>query len=150
MSVVVSQNIKASKDKIWEMITDIENAQKNISAILKINILNKPENGVVGLRWEETREMFGKKATETMWIEKAEEGKWYETTAHNCGCIYSTRIEISEVSGAVNLTMTFNSTPQTLVAKITTLIGLLFKGMIRKALEKDLRELKKKLESDGQ
>jgi hypothetical protein len=39
-----------------------------ISSILKITILNKPANDLVGLKWEETREMFGKEAMETIWI----------------------------------------------------------------------------------
>ena len=37
---------------------------KNITNIININILNKPVDGIVGLKWEETRKMFGKEATE--------------------------------------------------------------------------------------
>lgn len=39
-----------------------------VSGIISLNILHQPEDGLVGLKWEETRKMFGKEASETMWI----------------------------------------------------------------------------------
>ena len=150
MSISASTVIHTSQDNIWKIVTDIENAEKNISAISKINILEKPESGLVGLKWEETRIMFGKEATETMWITEAKDNEWYETMAHNCGCIYKSRVQLESLSEGVKLTMTFQSTPQTFMAKLMSPLGILFSGMIRKAFEQDLRELKEKLEKmDG-
>jgi hypothetical protein len=44
-------------------MTDIENASKIISGIDKIEVVEKPTHGLVGLRWRETRMLFGKPAT---------------------------------------------------------------------------------------
>ena len=58
--------VKASKQEVWKSITDFETAADRISGIDEIEILNKPAEGLVGLKWKETRTMFGKTATETM------------------------------------------------------------------------------------
>ena len=58
--------IDGTKEQIWEVITDIEGSVETISAIEKIDILDKPVSGFLGLKWEETRTMFGKEATEVM------------------------------------------------------------------------------------
>ena len=81
MNVTVNIEINKPKESIWRVITDIEHAQSMISGIQRINILNKPSSGLVGLKWEETRAMFGKEATETMWITESEENSYYQTRA---------------------------------------------------------------------
>ena len=43
--------INGSKAAIWAAITNIENASETISGIENIEVLEKPENGLVGLRW---------------------------------------------------------------------------------------------------
>jgi hypothetical protein len=54
--------INGSRAAVWAAITDIENASEIISGIENIEILEKPANGLVGLRWRETRKLFGKSA----------------------------------------------------------------------------------------
>ena len=61
MKVTELVEISSRKESVWKAITDIENAEGLISGILKINILHRLADGLVGLKWEETREMFGKK-----------------------------------------------------------------------------------------
>jgi hypothetical protein len=61
--VDVQITINASKASVWATITDIENAAKTVSGIDDIEIVEKPANGLVGLRWRETRMLFGKPAT---------------------------------------------------------------------------------------
>lgn len=46
--------INGSKAAIWTATTDIEHASATISGIENIEVLEKPENGLVGLRWRET------------------------------------------------------------------------------------------------
>jgi hypothetical protein len=57
-------------------------------------------------------------------------------------------VQLEETAGGVKLSMSFSSTPKTFMAKLMSPIGFLFKGMIRKALKKDLEELKEKLEEN--
>src|SRR5438046_817417 len=63
MIVEAQVTINGSKAAIWAAITNIENASETISGIEKIEVVEKPANGLVGLRWRETRMLFGKPAT---------------------------------------------------------------------------------------
>jgi len=63
MLVEAQVTIHAPKPAVWAAITDIEHAAETISGIEKIEIVEKPANGLVGLRWRETRMLFGKPAT---------------------------------------------------------------------------------------
>jgi len=63
MIVEAQVTINGSKAAIWVAITNIENAAETISGIENIKVLEKPANGLVGLKWRETRTPFGKPAT---------------------------------------------------------------------------------------
>ncbi len=146
MPISASNIIKASKENVWNAITDIEGATQRISCIKKIEILNKPTEGLIGLKWKETRLMFGKESTETMWITEATEFKNYNTQAENCGCIYKSYVKMEEVEGGIELSMSFESIPKTITAKIMSPLMFLMGGMIKKAFLKDINEIKKSLE----
>jgi len=53
MIVEAQVTINGSKAAIWAAITNIENASETISGIENIEVLEKPANGLVGLRWRE-------------------------------------------------------------------------------------------------
>ena len=80
MIVEVQVTIHGSKAAIWTAVSDIENAAKIISGIEKIEVLEKPQSGLVGLRWRETRILFGKPATAEKWITEAAEGDFVKTS----------------------------------------------------------------------
>ena len=67
MLVEAHVTINGSKAAIWAAITDIENHSEMISGIENIEVLEKPAHGLVGLRWRETRMLFGKPATALAW-----------------------------------------------------------------------------------
>lgn len=143
MKLKVSVPINASKEKIWQAISDIENAQERIPAIKEIKIHHQPEDGLVGLKWTETRVLFGKSATETMWITEAIENQYYKTRAESHGSIYQTTMSISEEEDGNHLNMEFSAQPQSLLAKILSFImGPLMKNATKKALLQDLKDIK--------
>ena len=78
--------ISAPKQAVWKVITALENGAETISGIEQIEILEQPENGLVGLKWRETRTLFGKTATEIMWITDAVDNDFYTTRAESHGC----------------------------------------------------------------
>ena len=63
-----------------------------ISGIEKIEVLEKPSHGLVGLKWEETRIMFGKTAIEIMWITEAEDNSHYQTRAEHRNVVYISKL----------------------------------------------------------
>ena len=147
MIVGVQVTINGSKAAIWAAITNIENASKIISGILNIEVLEKPANGLVGLKWRETRMLFGKPATVEKWITDAAENDFYKTRAEDGGFVFLTTKSISESSGGMTLTESHESKPQGFVATLMSIpMALFFKGVIRKALLQDLNDIKSAVE----
>ncbi|WP_395398974.1 hypothetical protein ACHMW6_19120 [Pseudoduganella sp. UC29_106] len=101
MIVDAQLNINGSRPAVWAAISDIENAAKIISGILSVEIVNKPADGLVGLRWRETRMMFGQPATVEKWITEAVENESYKTRAESDGYIFLTTNRISDTAGGV-------------------------------------------------
>lgn len=148
MFVEVQVTINGSRAAIWAAITDIENATKIMPGILKIEVLEKPASGLVGLKWRETRMLFGKPATADKWITDAVENEFYKTRAEDKGFVFLSTMRISESSGGMTLTSTHDSKPQGIAARIMSLPMFLFKGVAKKALLQDLNDIKAAVEKE--
>src|SRR4051812_3487457 len=146
MIVEAQVTINGSKAAIWAAITNIENASETISGIENIEVLEKPANGLVGLKWRETRMLFGKPATVEKWITDAAENEFYKTRAEDGGFVFLTTKRISENSGGATLTESHESKPQSIRAKLSVPMLFLFRGVIKKALLKDLYDIKAAVE----
>ena len=147
MLVEAQVAINGSRAAIWAAITDIENASETISGIKNIEVLEKPASGLVGLKWRETRMLFGKAATADKWITDAAESEFYKTRAESDGFVFVSTIRISESRDGMTLTSSHDSKPQGLVAKMMSIpMGLLFKGVAKKALRQDLIDIKAAVE----
>jgi len=148
MNVTGKVNINSNKEKIWSTITDIKNAKDNISGINSVEIIHDPENTLVGLKWKESRTMFGKDAYETMWITEAVENEFYQTRAESHGAIYISKFNIIEKDDYCELTMSFQGSPQKLLGK---LMGFIFGGLMSrstlKMIQVDLEDIKMAVES---
>jgi len=60
---------------------------------------------------------------------------------------YRSSLSISESSGGITLTSSHDSKPQGIVAKLLSIpMGLLFKGVAKKALLQDLNDIKAAVE----
>jgi hypothetical protein len=149
MLVEAQVTINGSKAAIWAVITNIENASEIMSGIEDIEVLEKPANGLVGLKWRETRMLFGKPATAEKWITDAAENEFYKTRAESDGFVFLSTIRISESSGGITLTSSHDSQPQSIVARLMSIpMGLLFKGVAKKAILQDLNDIKSAVEQE--
>jgi hypothetical protein len=146
MIVEAQVTINGSRAAIWAAITNIENAAQTISGIKNIEVLDKPANGLVGLRWRETRMLFGKPATVEKWITDAAENEFYKTRAEEKGFVFLSTMRISEISGGISLTSCHETKPQGIVARLKSIPMFLFKGVIKKALLQDLNDIKSAVE----
>lgn len=147
MLVEVHVTINGPRPAIWAAITDIENAPKTITGIQAIEILEKPANGLVGLKWRETRVLFGKSASVEKWITEAVENEFYKTRAESDGYVFVATTRISGSGDGVTLTSAHDSIPQSLGAKLSMPMLFLFKGVTKKALTQDLNDIKSAVES---
>ena len=147
MQCSTSIEISRPRADVWKAISDIQNAAGMISGILSLEVLENPDTGLVGFKWKETRKMFGKEATEIMWITDAAENEYYCTRAESHGSVYKTRLSLNDDGGQTRLTMAFTGEPQTMGAKVMSFfMGGLMKGSMEKELLRDLTEIKKFVE----
>ena len=149
MIVEAQVTINGSKAAVWAAITDIENASEIISGIEKIEVLEKPANALVGLKWAETRILFGKSATVEKWITDSAENEFNKTRAEDGGFVFSTTKSISAGTGGITLTESHESLPQGIAAKLMSIpMRLFFKGVIKKAALLDLNDIKAAVEQE--
>jgi len=140
-------SIQGSRAAVWAAIADIENAADIVNGIESIEVLERPASGLVGLKWRETRMLFGKPASAVKWVTEAVENEFYTTRAEEQGFVYTATLSLAEGPGGVTLTSAHDSLPQTFGARLMTLpMGLFFKGAIRKALLQDLDDIKAAVE----
>src|SRR5215510_14167059 len=148
MIVEAQVPIHGSRAAIWGAITDIENAAKTISGIENIEVVEKPANGLIGLRWRETRMLFDKPETVEKWITDAAENEFYTTRAESDGFVFLTTMRISESSDGITLTSSHVTEPQGFAARMQALPMFLFKGMVKKAILQDLNDIKSVVERE--
>lgn len=147
MKISTSIEIVAPKEVVWAAITNIEEAANMITGIIALEVLNSPQEGFVGLKWKETRKMFGKEAVETMWITDAVENEYYCTRAESHGCLYISRLSLTETGNSTTLTMTFSGEAETFLGKIlSSCMSYFIKNSMKKELDKDLNDIKAHVE----
>ena len=143
MKISIDVPVHAPRHEVWIAVTDIENAANRVSGIEEVRVLERPESGLVGLKWKETRTLFGKTATETMWITDAVDNEYYLTEARSHGTVYTGKIYLEDRGDVTQLGMHFVASPETMTAKILSAVtGVLFRGATRKALLQDLQDVK--------
>ena len=139
--------IERPREAVWAAIIDIDNSVNMIAGIIAVEVMHRPESGLVGLKWKETRLMFGREASEVMWITESAPNEYYCTRAESHGSVYTTRLSLASVGGSTVLKMSFAGEARTLLAKIlAACTGLFMKKSMEKALRKDLEDIKDFLE----
>ncbi len=149
MVVEAQVTINGSKAAVWAAITNIENAADIISGIKDIEVLDKPANGLVGLRWRETRMYFGKPASVEKWITDVVGNESYKTRAETDGFVFVTTMAISAGDGGITLISSHDSQPQSIGARIRSAPMFLFKGVVRRAILQDLNDIKTAVEQES-
>jgi hypothetical protein len=146
MIVETQVTINGSKAAVWDAITDIEHADQRLSGIEKIEVVERPTAGIVGLTWRETRMYFGKPATVEIRITDSVENEFYKTRAESDGFLFLSTLSISANGGGVTLSTSLDYLPQSFAAKLKSAPMFLFKGMIKEALLQDLNDIKTAVE----
>lgn len=142
--------VNAPLGDVWKVITDIKNSAEFISGIQKIDVLEDPGNGLVGFKWEETRTMFGRTATEIMWITDLERNKYYRTRAERPNVVYISTLLVEEGPDGTNLAMEFEAEISSIWTKImSSVMGVFFNKATRDALKQDLIDIKDYVENSS-
>jgi len=143
VKISVDIEIDSPKSRVWAAITDIDNSVAMISGIVDLKVLDRPEGSIVGLKWMETRKIFGKESSETMWITDSKDEEYYFTRAENHGAIYITKMEVADSNGKTTLSMSFSGTSEsTFIKLMSSIMGIFVKKSMVKLLQQDLEDIK--------
>jgi carbon monoxide dehydrogenase subunit G len=139
----VSRDVAAPANVVWAIMTDLENATDTISAIQSVEILSEPQAFDVGTKWRETRTMFGKQATEEMWVTNVDPGTSYVVAAESNGARYATIMKVVATGEHTStISMNFGAEPTGTMARVMgATVGKLFENATRKALAQDLGDI---------
>lgn len=143
MEVIVHRDIGASRKRIWDTITDIEHFPDILSGVERVERLDDGNRFDVGTRWEETRAMFGKEATEQMEVSSLEPGTAYSTTAEHGATTYTSTLRLDVLDAEqCRLTMTFGAEATGAVGRLlAATVGRAFQSATRKMLQRDLDDI---------
>jgi len=146
MEVSVSVNVNAPREKTFQIFNEYEHIEERIGGLKAVTINTDMPPGP-GFSWTETRELYGREASETMTIEDWDAPKSLTVVAESHGTKYKSFFDYEETETGTRVTMRFTGTPQTFMAKI---MGFFMGSMMRKSivglLEKDLQDLKQYIE----
>ncbi|MFI9753877.1 SRPBCC family protein [Streptomyces collinus] len=141
-SVVVERRIAAGQSAVWEALTDLGGMERVLSGVTRVEVITEGGFGV-GTRWRETRRMFGKEATEEMWVTACEAPERYVVEADSQGTHYVSEWQLrADGPSATTVRMTFGAEPgggaRGLLARLLGGVGA---RVVRKAIEKDLDDI---------
>ena len=142
MKIDTNITIQAPIETVFTVFTDLSRIEERVAGIQKIEILEGSAQMKVGTKWKETRKMFGKEATETMWVTELASQKSYAVEAESCGTKYRSEYTFTDTEGGTYIEMTFAGTPQTFAAKILSILFCFMAGATKKMLRKDMEDLK--------
>ena len=147
-SVEVQTTIAAPPERVFAAATDLASLPETMSGIDSVEVLSDGPFGE-GTRWRETRTLYGRQATEEMWVTGFDPPRSYMVEAASHGARYRTEITFVPEGDGTRVTFTFAARPVSLVARLFSVFGGLMLKSVRTALEADLEDLKRVAESAG-
>ena len=142
---IVTRRIEAPVDRVFETVSDIGNFSKAISGIVNVEFMSEQRLGV-GTRFKETRLMNGREAMVELEVTEFARNDHVRLVSDTHGTVWDTVFRVSDVGGATELVMTMDANAYKLLPK---LMNPLIKGMIKKAVEKDMDSVKTFCEAPG-
>jgi uncharacterized membrane protein len=150
METEVSRVVAASAREVWGVVTDIEGSPAVLTAVERVERLDDHPGFGVGTRWQETRTMYGRQATEEMEVTAVEAPSTYTVVAVNGATTYTSTIAVrSLATDRCELRMTFSGRSTGLVGRLlAATVGRLFAGATRRSLQRDLDDIAGHVEGD--
>lgn len=145
METTVAKQTTAAPAAVWRVITDIEGSQDVLSGVTEIERLDDGDEFGVGLRWRETRVLFGKEATEEMEVTAVDEGRSYTVEAHSGGVHYRSVMSVEPDGDGARIRMSFAGEEEGKVGLVGRIVartaGKAIEKATRKALQQDLDDI---------
>lgn len=109
--VTLNRRISAPPAAVWEVLTDLDQAQRRLSQVTALQVITDGPYAV-GTRWRETRRMMGASDTQELVVVENDPLRRTVTEAVDASTTYRTtmRLESLDESAATLLTVTFQAT----------------------------------------
>jgi len=148
MEFASQYRIEAPAQKVFGALTNLEGAREWMPNFISIERLDDGEVGV-GTQWRETRKMFGRESTEVFEITHCEAPKRVDVFVDGCKGSskkgeYHFRYDLTPQGAATDLRMHGRIEVEGWFAN---LMGKLFAGSFKKMCDKDMKALKRYIES---
>ncbi|WP_062135363.1 SRPBCC family protein [Demequina aestuarii] len=150
-TVLAQREINAQPREVWNVITDIDGAADVLSGVIAIDRL-EGQGYEVGVRWRETRRMFGKEASEEMWVAAVDAPRSTTIEAESSGTRYSTVFTCEPRGLGTLLSVAFTGetvNPSFGQRMAWALFGAMGRKASEKALTQDLEDIGRAAEGLG-
>ena len=156
MSFTTSVTIDAPVDRVFAVVSDVERLPDIVSAITSMEVISDGPAAPLrpGVRFRETRVLFGRQASETMDVLDVQrpggpDGRAsYTTGAESHGARYRTVMTVTPAGDdRSELGIEFSGTAVSLVAKLMSPLNGFFAKKCREATERDFAEIKRAIEA---
>ena len=144
--VSLSRRIECPRHEVFQLFLELDQLADRITEIKGIEKLTEGPVGV-GTRFRETREMFGKQATEEMVFTDFQADESYTVECDSHGTHYRSVFQFEPVGDKTDVNVSFEVKPMSLKAKLLSPLGWLMIGATKKFLGRDVEALKRVAES---
>ena len=147
-SVEVQTTVTAPPERVFRIATDLENIAETMSGIDSAEVLTDGPFRE-GTRWRETRTLYGRQATEEMWVTGFDPPGSYVVEAESHGAHYRTEMTFAPADDGTRVTMVFSARPVSFFARLFSFLSAAMLKSVKKAIEQDMEDLKQAAESSA-
>ncbi|MEM1060927.1 MAG: SRPBCC family protein [Planctomycetota bacterium] len=143
ISLTHTAEIAADRDAVFAAVTDLDRVADFVPAVEKIERLTDGPVGV-GTRFRETRQVFGRSATEEFTVVACEPPRTYAVAALSCGARYETTFTFADAgpdTAATTLTVRTVIRPETWGARLASPLAWLTGGAMKRAIAADVEAI---------
>jgi carbon monoxide dehydrogenase subunit G len=133
-TTIIRRMINAPVDKVFNTVSDIRQFSKAIPHIKKVEFLSDSKIGK-GTRFRETRLMKGRESITELEVTEFVENERVQMVADSHGTVWDTVFLVKSIGNQIELTLNMEARSYKIFAKLMT---SLMKGVIQKAVEKDM------------
>lgn len=135
----VSRVIHAPLEKVFDTVAHIDNFSKVVPEIVRVEFVSENRSGV-GARFRETRRMGKREMTVELEVKEYVENDRIRIVSDTAGTVWDSLFTVKPAAeSATELTLTMDAKAHEFLPK---LVNPLFKGLIRKGIEKDMDAVK--------
>lgn len=149
MKVETQRHFQAPIDIVFKRLTDFADAPRVVRGIQSLELLT-PDPVGEGTRFRETRVMFGREATEELEVTRWQPPRLYTVSTNSHGAQYHSTFTLEESpSGGTDVHLEFEAIPQTLAAKVMSVVMRPMMGKVVQECAKDLDDMATAAEAEA-